>query len=325
MPNWWGVAWSASEWAAFGAVLAAFASIVLAIGAVATAAQAVYLYKASKRIEAAHWLQEMFEQFYLSDNFLASRTLLQYEYLDKVAPLIERRLTDRDVPRTSEQTVILNEVDKLLNYFEWILYLEQNDHLDKDDRMALFRYWFDLMKDPEKGALRRYCATWDWERLNEEVVVENAGGSDGNRRRAPQEDEYIAVYGSLMSGLALADAPRISDYLERVGPCKIKGRLFDLGDYPGLVEGAGTVEGELYRLKFPLSDARAVEAFRMLDKYERYDAHKARESLYVRHIVRLQEPADLDAWVYIYNRPIQDRAQVESGDWRKYRLKNSSG
>lgn len=317
MTNSWFVTWSAADWSAFGTVLAAIANVVLAIGASFAALRAVYLYRESKRTEAAHWLQGMFEQFYLSNEFLTARALLQYEYKDSVAPLLERRLTDRDVPQTVRQAEILHELDRLLNYFEWILYLEHNEHLAKDDRLALFRYWFDLMKHSDKAALRRYCATWDWELLSDEVARRDRATSD-KERPTYQTEEYVAVYGSLMSGLAPEDAPHFSDYFEPSGPCTIEGCLYDLGSYPGLVAGEGSVKGELYRLKFPLSDARSAQAFRALDTFERFDAHKTRESLYVRQVVRLKEPAELDAWVYLYNRETKDLHLVPDGDWRQY-------
>ncbi|MDE8668416.1 gamma-glutamylcyclotransferase [Pseudarthrobacter sp. H3Y2-7] len=317
MTNVWFVTWSAADWSAFGTVVAAIANVVLAIGASFAALRAVYLYKESKRTEAAHWLQSMFEQFYLSDEFLTARSLLQYEYKDSVAPLLERRLTDRDVPRTLRQAEILHEVDRLLNYFEWILYLEHNEHLAKDDRLALFRYWFDLMKHSDKGALRRYCATWDWERLSHELASDDGVGTDG-KQPAYQISEYVAVYGSLMSDLAPEDAPHFTEYFDFFGACTIEGCLYDLGSYPGLVAGEGSVNGELYRLKFPLSDSRSVQAFRALDKFERFDAHKARESLYVRQVVRLKEPANLDVWVYMYNRQTRDLPLVPHGDWREH-------
>jgi gamma-glutamylcyclotransferase (GGCT)/AIG2-like uncharacterized protein YtfP len=317
MTNNWFVTWSPADWSAFGTVLAAIANVVLAIGASFAALRAVYLYKESKRNEAAHWLQGMFEQFYLSDEFLTGRSLLQYEYKDSVAPLLERRLTDRDVPQTSRQAEILHELDRLLNYFEWILYLEQNEHLAKDDRLALFRYWFDLMKHSDKGALRRYCATWDWELLSHELASADGAVSDEKPPKY-QTAEYVAVYGSLMSDLPPEDAPDFAGYFDPSGPCTIEGCLYDLGSYPGLVAGEGTVKGELYRLKFPLSDPRSVQAFRALDKFERFSAHKVRESLYVRQVVRLKEPAGLDVWVYIYNRQTQDLPLVPNGDWREH-------
>jgi gamma-glutamylcyclotransferase (GGCT)/AIG2-like uncharacterized protein YtfP len=316
------VAWSSAEWSAFANVMGAMASVTLAIGAVITARRAVRLYKDSKRTEAAHWLQGMFNQFYLSDEFRSARFLLEYEYKDSVAPLLERRLTDRDVPRTQRQAEILNELDRLLNYFEWILYLEHNQHLAQEDRLALFRYWFELMKHPDMGALRRYCATWDWERLSQEINIWQGADAD-ETRPTYQNVEYVAVYGSLMSELAPKDAPRFTDFFDLSGSCMIEGRLYDLGSYPGLVADEGTVRGELYRLKFPLSDPRSVEAFHALDKFERFDAHKSRESLYVRHVVRLKEPAGLDAWVYFYNRPTQGYPLVPGGDWREHYRRRS--
>jgi gamma-glutamylcyclotransferase (GGCT)/AIG2-like uncharacterized protein YtfP len=295
--GWSPVDWSADEWSAFG-------SVVLAVGAVCTALWAVFNYRKAKRAEAARWLQGMFEHFYLSDQFRNVRALLEYDYAEKVGALLERRLTNRDVPRTDEEQEILQEIDTLLNYFEQVLYLEDNGHLSEEDREALFDYWFDVMRSRERGSLRRYCACFGWERLA--------------TRLNAQRFEYVAVYGSLMKGLQLDDAPNLAPYLERVGACTIQGDLYDLGNYPGLVAGEGRVAGELYKLKFDLPKRDATEAFRRLDKYERYDAHDVPRSLYRRCVMRLAEP-DVDAWVYVYNHPVVDRPLVASGNWRTYR------
>lgn len=292
----WIYGWSADQWTAFG-------TVTFAIAAVCTAVWAIFNYRRAKRVEAAHWLQNTFEQFYLSEQFREVRHVLEYEYTDVLGPLLERRLTNRDVPCSAVELQVLQNIDNLLNYFEWMLYLQSNGHMSKDDLEALFDYWFGVMRDPNRSAVRRYCACWGWERLSNAL---NA-----------QRLEYTASYGSLMTGLQLDDAPDMTDYLELVGPCTIKGTLYDLGHYPGLVSGDGNVAGELYRFKFELPDPRATEAFRLLDSYERYDAHDLSESLYRRHVVRLAQP-DVDAWTYVYNHPVEEKLLIESGDWRDY-------
>jgi len=122
-----------------------------------------------------------------------------------------------------------------------------------------------------------------------------------------------------MQGLALPDVPSdLSKYIASCGECVISGELFDLGRYPGLVPGTGNVRGELYRLNDPLPKERALEAFRQLDEYERYDAHDVEGSLYHRRVVRLRNPT-VDAWLYYYNGPVDGARRIESGDWRDYR------
>src|SRR5262249_58542865 len=62
-----------------------------------------------------------------------------------------------------------------------------------------------------------------------------------------------------------------------VGPARIRGSLFDFGEYPGLVlDDAGWVVGELFRLP-DLADRLPA-----LDRAEWYDAADEAGSLYVR-------------------------------------------
>jgi len=129
--------------------------------------------------------------------------------------------------------------------------------------------------------------------------------------------EHFAVYGSLMSGLHPEDAPDTGGHLELVGPCTIRGGLYDLGDYPGLVPGAGAVVGELYRLRPGLAPCRVAEVLRLLDVYERYDGRDLPGSLYTRRVARLAQP-DVDAWVYFLNRAPGARPRVPHGNWRNY-------
>src|SRR5262249_34026501 len=67
-------------------------------------------------------------------------------------------------------------------------------------------------------------------------------------RRGPAVSLRLAVYGLLLDGAGPAGAPRLRDGGRLVGPATIPGALVDLGAYPGLVDGPGTVRGELWEL-----------------------------------------------------------------------------
>jgi gamma-glutamylcyclotransferase (GGCT)/AIG2-like uncharacterized protein YtfP len=121
---------------------------------------------------------------------------------------------------------------------------------------------------------------------------------------------YIAFYGSLMQSQGMQRDLRIADQVELIGPCQIFGILYDLGDYPGLIESAtDRVQAELYRIKDP-----AVLV--LLDAYEDYDPNHEASSLYLRRMVRLAEP-DLDCWVYFYNRDVFESQRMPTGSWVK--------
>jgi gamma-glutamylcyclotransferase (GGCT)/AIG2-like uncharacterized protein YtfP len=290
--------WEANEWSAFGTVL-------LGLGAITAGAWTLFNYRRSRRAEAAHWLQGVFRDFYLEDRFRKIKLLMEYEYPEKLAPLLERRVTDRHVPVTAEETALLDQLDMLLNYFEHVIYLEREGHFKQRDRQAVFEYWFDLMGADERAAIRRYAAWFGFERVALALKC--------------QKEDYIALYGSLMQGEEIRDKPDLTKHLRLIGKATLEGSLFDLGEYPGMVPGKGRVCGELYQVV-------DREAFEVLDRFERYDASNLDDSLYIRRAVRLVSPS-VDAWVYMYNGEISEAPHITSGDWSSHqatRISDSS-
>ena len=95
------------------------------------------------------------------------------------------------------------------------------------------------------------------------------------------------------------------------GACVIPGRLLDLGDWPGLIDGPGRVAGELYAIADPAVLPR-------LDAFEEYDPADPEGSLYVRETVRLIDPP-CDAHVYRYAGARDGCALVPGGDWRAWK------
>ena len=84
------------------------------------------------------------------------------------------------------------------------------------------------------------------------------------------------------------------------------GRLLDLGRYPGLVDGAGRVRGEIYRL----DDS---ELLPVLDREEGYNFQRRRA------IVTFANGRRARAWIYRY-RGSQNRAvPIPDGDYRRAR------
>ena len=128
---------------------------------------------------------------------------------------------------------------------------------------------------------------------------------------APNRHDLVAFYGSLMSGFEAPRSLGIESALRFRGPCLCVGQLYDLGDYPGLRRGPGRVVAELYEV----IDLGAVET---LDEFEGFDPRCPEESLYLRERIRLLEPVDTEAWIYVYNHPPDVERQILSGDWRRH-------
>jgi len=133
---------------------------------------------------------------------------------------------------------------------------------------------------------------------------------------------YLLVYGTLLAS-ELPRAPiDVAASLQLIGRRRVRGRLYDLGEYPGLVLGRGLVEAELHAL----ADPGVLAA---LDAYERFDPDDPQGSLFVRRRIRVPRFGTgpdcrwfdrwaIDAWIYCYNGPLDAAVPIPSGCWRQH-------
>lgn len=121
---------------------------------------------------------------------------------------------------------------------------------------------------------------------------------------------YIAFYGSLMQPFDTQKKLNIQHQLQFVQPCSLHGKLYDLGEYPGLKHGAGRVKAELYEILDP-------HVMTTLDTFECYDPANPSSSLYTRSCVRLAEDK-IDAWVYFYNKAVAVKKVIHTGNWLQF-------
>lgn len=122
--------------------------------------------------------------------------------------------------------------------------------------------------------------------------------------------DRLFTYGTLMAGFVRR--PLLGPATLE-GPGRIRGSLYDFGDYPGVVlDDGGWVVGELYRV--PDLAARLPA----LDRAEWYDARDESRSLYLRRCIPVEiEPGIArEAWLYVYNGPPGCGRRIPSGDWR---------
>lgn len=129
--------------------------------------------------------------------------------------------------------------------------------------------------------------------------------------------DLIFVYGSLLTRAAHPMGDKLRREATLVGAASIQGRLYRVSWYPGVVlsdNPADHVYGEVYRLAEPLA------SLRWLDEYEGITPGPtgvAESDQYERRIVRvrLESGEPLDAWMYLYRRPVTDLERVASGHW----------
>lgn len=123
----------------------------------------------------------------------------------------------------------------------------------------------------------------------------------------------LFVYGSLRRDVPGGRAELLGDDAEFLGPGSVRGRLLDLGAYPGLVPAVTRderVRGELYAIR-----GRRILA--ALDAYEDYDPQRPERSLFLRREVQveLDSGESRTAWVYWYAGPPGRGRRIVSGDY----------
>jgi gamma-glutamylcyclotransferase (GGCT)/AIG2-like uncharacterized protein YtfP len=123
----------------------------------------------------------------------------------------------------------------------------------------------------------------------------------------------LFVYGSLRRDAPGGRHDLLAGRARYLEAARIRGRLYDLGSYPGLVRAPGRddwVRGELYLLA-----ARQVLA--ELDEYEGYDPGNRAASPFVRVLdsVSLDSGRGTRAWVYEFTGPTARRPRILSGDY----------
>lgn len=128
------------------------------------------------------------------------------------------------------------------------------------------------------------------------------------------ETRQLFVYGSLRSGFQHAAYQYMAKYFQLVGHATVKGKLYDMGDYPVALPTTEEkfIQGELYILN-EADDFSYVIG--QLDDYEGLYAEEGETPLYKR------EPATVfcngqssTAWIYWFNGSVNGLPEIESGD-----------
>ncbi len=132
--------------------------------------------------------------------------------------------------------------------------------------------------------------------------------------RLPGRDSLLFVYGTLRPFVAIPMARWLAAEAHYVGPARARGRLYDLGPYPGMRAPYGPrqwVVGDLYRVA-------SVRVLRVLDRYEAGAARARPQFVRVRSVVTPQRGARRPAWVYLYRRGVWRAPRIWSGDYRRH-------
>lgn len=128
----------------------------------------------------------------------------------------------------------------------------------------------------------------------------------------------LFVYGSLRSGFQSPAYEYISRYFTLVGEGRVRGRLYDLGEYPAAkpAEDDAWIVGELYHVK---QENELDWALAQLDDYEGVNPDYEEEQQYYRNQALVNfEGNQVPAWIYWYRGDVSGKPVVPSGDMLQY-------
>ncbi|HEX7902304.1 MAG TPA: gamma-glutamylcyclotransferase family protein [Chitinophagaceae bacterium] len=128
----------------------------------------------------------------------------------------------------------------------------------------------------------------------------------------------LFVYGSLRSGFHHQMFEYISRFFTFVGDAKVRGKLFDMGEYSAgvPVTDESFIVGELYSIK---NISEFSWAMGQLDDYEGINAEPGEVQLYRRELAEVfVNDTTTRAWIYWFNGEVSGRPMIESGDLLKY-------
>jgi len=117
----------------------------------------------------------------------------------------------------------------------------------------------------------------------------------------------LFIYGTLHPSQAPEEIRDAVRKLKPLGKGAVRGKLYNFGDYPGLVlggRGSRMIPGEVFTLP---ADPRTLAK---LDDYEEFHPSDPQRSLFKRlkTVVTLANGKQEDCWVYVYNQPILAQA-----------------
>lgn len=129
---------------------------------------------------------------------------------------------------------------------------------------------------------------------------------------------HLFVYGSLRSEFQSPAYEYISRFFTLVCEAKVKGKIFDMGDYPAAVPALEDVfiTGELYIIK---DESEFSWAIGQLDDYEGVLIEQGEVQLYRRELSEIVTAnGNFAAWMYWYNQDVSGRPEIVSGDIIEY-------
>ncbi|MCH7225374.1 gamma-glutamylcyclotransferase [Haloferula sp. A504] len=130
------------------------------------------------------------------------------------------------------------------------------------------------------------------------------------------DSEWVFVYGTLRIGASNQHRMKGAEWVRRG---LVTGRLYEVSWYPGFVPDDEGVEvvGDVYRV--------GPQLLAKLDGFEGLAPGSMRGEEYERARIRVRLdpkvdawddlPDDVDAWVWVWRKPVEGLLEIETGDW----------
>jgi gamma-glutamylcyclotransferase (GGCT)/AIG2-like uncharacterized protein YtfP len=128
----------------------------------------------------------------------------------------------------------------------------------------------------------------------------------------------LFVYGSLRRGFHHQAFKYIHEHFDFAGDAKVKGILYDLGEYPAAIPTTDEkyIVGELYSIRNIDEFSWAIA---QLDDYEGTEPETGEKAMYRREIATIYiDGKPTNGWVYWYNDEISGKPVIYSGDVLQY-------
>jgi gamma-glutamylcyclotransferase (GGCT)/AIG2-like uncharacterized protein YtfP len=124
-------------------------------------------------------------------------------------------------------------------------------------------------------------------------------------------NDLIFVYGTLRPGVRNSRFELFGEGAQLVSLARVRGHLYDLGEYPGMLLDAGNdwVTGEVYQLRDP--ETTLYE----LDVYEGATARSDDEFERSLVVVTLADERDIEVWTYLYRGSLAGARLLPPGDY----------
>ena len=94
---------------------------------------------------------------------------------------------------------------------------------------------------------------------------------------------------------------------------KLKGKLYDIGEYPGAVLSDGD---HIYGSILEINDPEKVLS--IIDDYEGFGDNQLQPNEFIRVLTKIETGSGfVNCWVYLYNLPVTGLLQINSGRYIK--------